>query len=135
MARPGKGILGGFSGKVGTVVGGSWKGIPYMRSLPNRKKNGKLTPGQEQQQEKFKLASRFIRELSQLVSHSFQAVAGQTSRNAALSSVITQAIGGVYPNLVIDYSVVQVAKGILKKASNTAAVSTVAGKLAFSWTD
>ena len=26
-----KGILGGFSGKVGTVVGASWKGISYMR--------------------------------------------------------------------------------------------------------
>jgi hypothetical protein len=29
-----KGILGGFSGKVGAVVDGSWKGISYMRSLP-----------------------------------------------------------------------------------------------------
>ncbi len=28
------GILGGFSGKVGPVVGGSWKGISYMRQLP-----------------------------------------------------------------------------------------------------
>jgi hypothetical protein len=28
------GILGGFSGKVGPVVGGSWKGIAYMRQLP-----------------------------------------------------------------------------------------------------
>lgn len=26
-----QGILGGFSGKVGTVIGGSWKGISYMR--------------------------------------------------------------------------------------------------------
>jgi hypothetical protein len=25
-----QGILGGFSGKVGTVVGGTWKGIHYM---------------------------------------------------------------------------------------------------------
>lgn len=33
-----KGILGGFSGKVGTVVGGSWKGISYMRSLPQKVK-------------------------------------------------------------------------------------------------
>jgi hypothetical protein len=27
-----QGILGGFSGKVGTVIGASWKGINYMRS-------------------------------------------------------------------------------------------------------
>lgn len=29
-----RGILGGFSGRVANVVGGSWKGIAYMRSLP-----------------------------------------------------------------------------------------------------
>jgi hypothetical protein len=29
-----QGILGGFSGKVGNVVGGTWKGIDYMRVLP-----------------------------------------------------------------------------------------------------
>lgn len=29
-----RGILGGFSKKVANVVGGSWKGIAYMRSLP-----------------------------------------------------------------------------------------------------
>jgi len=31
-----KGILGGFSGKVGTVIGGVWKGIEYMRSIPGQ---------------------------------------------------------------------------------------------------
>lgn len=40
-----KGILGGFSGKVGTVVGSSWKGIAYMRSLPQNMKNPR-TEGQ-----------------------------------------------------------------------------------------
>lgn len=29
-----RGILGGFSGKVANVVGSSWKGIAYMKSLP-----------------------------------------------------------------------------------------------------
>ena len=28
-----QGILGGFSGKVGSVIGGIWKGISYMRGL------------------------------------------------------------------------------------------------------
>lgn len=34
MAIIKKGILGGFSNKVGNVVGSSWKGISTMRSLP-----------------------------------------------------------------------------------------------------
>ena len=29
MGTISKGILGGFSGTVGTVIGGSWKGIDY----------------------------------------------------------------------------------------------------------
>ncbi len=37
MGTISKGILGGFSGKVGTVVGGSWKGIDYMRSRSGRR--------------------------------------------------------------------------------------------------
>jgi hypothetical protein len=32
-----KGILGGFSGKVGTVVGASWKGISYITPAARQK--------------------------------------------------------------------------------------------------
>ncbi len=34
MGKIKRGILGGFSGKVANVIGGSWKGIGYMRSQP-----------------------------------------------------------------------------------------------------
>ena len=40
MGRISKGILGGFSGTVGTVVGGNWKGIDYMRSKTTSRKSG-----------------------------------------------------------------------------------------------
>ena len=43
MGRIEKGILGGFSGTVGTVVGGTWKGIAYMRSKKNQQ-NYQLQP-------------------------------------------------------------------------------------------
>lgn len=45
MGVIGRGILGGFSGKVANVVGGSWKGVAYMRSLPLSVANPK-TAGQ-----------------------------------------------------------------------------------------
>ena len=35
-----KGILGGFNGTVGTVVGSNWKGITVMRSRPKDRKGG-----------------------------------------------------------------------------------------------
>jgi len=34
MGKINQGILGGFSGKVGNVIGGNWKGIDYMRVKP-----------------------------------------------------------------------------------------------------
>lgn len=47
-----RGILGGFSGKVANVVGGSWKGIAYMRSLPLSVANPQ-SAGQVDQRNKF----------------------------------------------------------------------------------
>jgi hypothetical protein len=135
MARPDKGILGGFSGKVGTVVGGTWRGIPYMRSLPKFKKNRTLTPAQQLQQAKFALATEFLSAFTALVNVSFQRSAGQTAPNVALSHLLTQAIGGIAPNLSVIPGLVMVAKGSLKKADNPVTDSIVAGKLRFSWTD
>ena len=47
-----RGILGGFSGRVANVVGGSWKGKAYMRSLPLSVANPK-TAAQVGQRTKF----------------------------------------------------------------------------------
>ena len=38
-----KGILGGFSGIVGTVVGANWRGMDIMRSRP-KARDGTPTP-------------------------------------------------------------------------------------------
>ena len=35
MGKIKQGILGGFRGKVGTVIGASWNGISYMRGARN----------------------------------------------------------------------------------------------------
>jgi len=52
MALLKKGILGGISGKVGNVVGGTWKGIDYIRSLASSVANPR-SPGQVTQRTKF----------------------------------------------------------------------------------
>ncbi|MBQ4441983.1 MAG: hypothetical protein II899_07780, partial [Bacteroidales bacterium] len=41
MGKIKQGILGGFRGKVGTVIGASWNGISYMRGLAQSHKNPK----------------------------------------------------------------------------------------------
>jgi hypothetical protein len=52
MGKIKRGILGGFSGKVANVIGGSWKGIAYMRSQPLSVANPK-TAGQVTQRTAF----------------------------------------------------------------------------------
>ena len=78
MARFSKGILGPFSGGVGTVIGGTWKGISYMRSKPlptNREPSIK----QLEQREKFKVMVRFLRTITGLVTVTFKDSAIQMS--------------------------------------------------------
>ena len=52
MGKIKQGILGGFRGKVGTVVGSYWNGIFYMKALPQSTKKGRS--GSKMQQGYFK---------------------------------------------------------------------------------
>ena len=98
MGTINKGILGGFSGKVGTVIGGTWKGIDYMRSKSNRRS---FVPSQKQleQQAKFALMMRFLQPLTALLRITFNSFAvKQTGMNSVFSSKLANAIAGTYPN-------------------------------------
>lgn len=53
MGKIKRGILGGFSGRVGNIIGGAWKGIAYMRSMPLSVANPK-TAAQVNQRSSFK---------------------------------------------------------------------------------
>lgn len=58
MGKIKQGILGGFSNKVGTVVGSSWKGIAVMRSMPLSVANPRTT-AQVANRSSFAAISRF----------------------------------------------------------------------------
>ena len=58
MATIKQGILGAFSGKVGSVVGSSWKGIPVMKSLPPSVANPR-TAKQIEQRSRMKACTAF----------------------------------------------------------------------------
>jgi hypothetical protein len=129
-----KGILGGFSGKVGTVVGASWKGISYMRSLPQKVKNPR-TEGQLSQRTKFALALSILKPMTGFLRTGWKLYAHkQTPMNAAMSYTLANAISGAYPDYEIDASKILVSRGSLATAANaTAAVA--GGSIEFSWDD
>ena len=82
MGKIKQGILGGFKGKVGTVIGASWNGIAYMRGLPQSIKNPK-TAAQQAQRAFFREVQDLVGQLSyeQLVFLFPESVQGMSRRN------------------------------------------------------
>ena len=82
MGKIKQGILGGFKGKVGTVIGASWNGISYMRGLAQSHKNPK-TAAQLKQRNFFKEVQDLVGQLSdeQLAFLYPNSVKGMSRRN------------------------------------------------------
>ncbi len=134
MARH-NGLLNTLSGKIGPVVGGNWNGISYIRSLPLPKSNPTFSQAQLAQKARFALGMRFLKAMGELVEISYQTGYGKTKKNAALSRILSQAVGGVYPDLYIEYTAIEIARGDLKKAERPAVAFTEDHQLRFTWTD
>ncbi len=88
-----QGILGGFSGKVGTVIGSSWKGISYMKGRAQSIKNPK-TAAQVMQRNFFAQLTSLASQLSddQLRSLFPQSVKSKTRRNLLHSQLSACAV-------------------------------------------
>ena len=130
-----KGILGGFSGLVGTVIGGTWKGIDYMRSKAASIANPR-TPAQLDQRARFSVAIKFLKPLTAFLRIGFKSQAVKMSAfNAAMSWNLENALMGAYPLYEIDYTKAQISQGSLPGALNPLAVAGAAGKIDYTWED
>ncbi|MDZ7681624.1 MAG: DUF6266 family protein [Fodinibius sp.] len=135
MAKFSKGILGGFSGQVGNVVGGSWKGIDYMRSKPNNVKDPK-TEAQLAQRQKFAMVTSFLKKTKPVVNAGFKTKTKRmTPVNSAMSYNLKNAISGDYPNQQIDFTSIMVARGDLMPGQDANAESNTPNQISFSWVD
>jgi len=135
MATFNKGILGGFSGKVGTVVGANWRGKDIMRSLP---KPSQKEPTEKQllQQAKFKLAVAFLQPLKTIQSQYFGSGSGVKSRvNLATSYIINEAIQVVAGIPELMYNKVLITKGELTGFQNATLSTQAGGVLDLEWED
>lgn len=135
MGKISQGVLGGFSGKVGNVIGGSWKGIDYMRIKPSSVANPK-TEGQVSQRTKFTAALQFLQPLKDFVKVGYKGYANKmTEFNSAMSYILGNAITGEAPDFTIDYSAALLSRGGLPGALNATAISTVPGSISVNWAD
>jgi hypothetical protein len=135
MATISQGILGGFSGKVGTVIGGSWKGIDYMRSQAVSVSNPR-TEAQLDQRARFGATLKFLQPLTPFLRVGFKNYAVKmTAFNNAMSYNLNNALTGVYPEYAIDYASALVSRGSLPGALNPEISSTASSVIDFTWED
>jgi hypothetical protein len=127
------GILGNVSGKVGNVVGGTWKGINYLRTSAANVNNPN-TELQLSQRLKFSTVVKFLQPVTEFLRVGYKAQAiKMTAFNAAFSYNFHNAISGDYPDYAIDYERVMVSRGNLAGAVNPVCSSPEAAKVNLNW--
>jgi hypothetical protein len=130
-----KGIMGGFQGKVGNVIGSTWKGIEYMRSKAHRRKS---TPTQKQleQQQKFGLAISFVHSMTGLIAIGFGNFAvRRTAINYAIGYTLSKAITGTYPAFSISYPNVLISRGEMPNVLAPAVTGGANSLATWNWKD
>lgn len=133
MGKIEQGILGAFSGTVGTVVGSRWRGIRYMRGKgPSTRTTS--TVKQDQQRERFLVMVQFIKAMSVMVSLGFKKLAiNMTTANAALSYNLKNGVMGTFPNFEVAYDMVLLSRGDLPNARSVTAEADVGPAVKFTW--
>lgn len=86
MGKIKKGILGGFNGRVGNVIGGSWKGVAYMRSEAQSIKNPR-TDKQQDNRTLFGEVSDLFSKAKPIIDLGF---AGEATKKSAFNAAVQE---------------------------------------------
>lgn len=113
MGTYNNGVLGGFSGKVGPVIGSNWRGKNILRSSPS--KSSKATSSAQQlQRDKFKFVLQFLSPIKGVLTETFGANAGsKTPFNHAMSYHLREAVSHTDAGFEIHYNKVLIGMGAL----------------------
>jgi hypothetical protein len=127
------GINGPIQGTVGTVVGSSWKGVPYLKAKYKKRKK-KITPNEKGNRNKFADSQFWLQPVLGFVREGFK---GYTERVegfiAAKSYLSKNAFEGEAPNIRINPALVQVSFGSLPLSNDITVERLGEWQLQFSW--
>ncbi|MCY1522684.1 hypothetical protein D9M68_575490 [compost metagenome] len=133
MAKIKDGILGPFSGKVGTVIGGMWKTVAYIRAVPKTKTKRRRTARQIATQEKMRFINNFLVPFHPYITVGLvNEAANKTEISAAFSLNYHTTFSGTDPNISIDYSKFIFIKGTLPMVTDMV-VTLVDGVVQITW--
>lgn len=134
MGKIKQGVLGGFSGKVGPVIGTSWKGKAVMKARA-LSYNDRQSQAQLEQRMKFGLISKFVCSMAGFINEGFNNRAVEmTELNAAVAANINDAITGTYPNYEVDYTLCLVSNGNIDLPYSPSATAD-GTSLSLTWSD
>jgi hypothetical protein len=133
MARLTNNILGPVVGKIGPVVGSSWKGIPYIKSR-YKKRTVHISDNEKNNRHKFALAHAWLKPLQPFVRQGFKGYTPTVEGFlAAKSFLLKNAMEGEGQDIAVNPALMQVSFGGLPLAKNITAKLIAPGQLQFSW--
>ena len=129
-----QGILGGFSGKVGPIVGFRWKSNYYIRARAAKVSNPR-TPKQQEQRGKFATVFSFLKAIKPFIRIGYKEFTQDKSAfNSAMSYTLKRAVTGSGKEIKIDFDRALVSMGTLMPIFEGAA--TVSNhQMTFNWKD
>ena len=129
-----QGILGGFSGKVGPIVGFHWKSKYYIRARAAKVSNPR-TPKQQEQRGKFATAFSFLKAIKPFIRIGYKEFTQEKSAfNAAMSYTLKRAVTGNGKEISIDFNRALVSMGTLMPVFEGTAIQNE-GQMYFNWQD
>ena len=125
MGRLKEGILGGFSGKVGNVIGSSCRGVEYIKSAPAKMTNPR-TKRQTMQRSSFIVTQNFLRTMIPIIRIGFKdyAIDGMSAFNAAMSYNMINGIKKVFDSNELDFANILISRGSLSTSPVINAIVT-----------
>eukprot|EP01133_Synstelium_polycarpum_P013490 gene13490-15894_t len=133
MAIMKNGIMGGFSGKVGTVVGYKLKGKDVMRGKPQKRK-GKPSPKEQDNREKFGYVQLWLKPLTDFLRVGFNNYhPNYQGFVAAKSYQLTHVVKKVEEKYFIDPAQALVSFGSLSPAIEASVLAEKPASLTFNW--
>lgn len=135
MAKINQGILGGFSGKIGSVVGSTWRGKNIIRSAPSVSEKPP-SAAQLKQRNKFSGILKFLTPIKGILTKTFGVnIGSKIPFGNAMSYHLKEAVEKSSADFEIAYAKVLIAKGELCGLDNVVVKTQPTHSIEVSWND
>ena len=133
MGRLISGINGPIRGKVGTVIGSSWKGIPYLKGL-YKKRTKRISKNEKANRNKFSMAQYWLKPLLPFVRQGFKGYSLLSEGfTAAKSYLLKNAVETSPSGIMINPALMKVSFGDLPLPAGLTVEKIAGNRLQFSW--